>query len=128
MSSRSSRIIFVGNLPGDTRESEIEDLFYKVDLFIRVLLSCSVSPDYHLSVQKQREPTGEFPLDFSILRHKSLVSLCSLLCSIYAHGLCKMVNSLCYFHSRHYIAVRKDRGNRLEASSSSPWLRLCGGG
>lgn len=27
---RSSRTIYVGNLPGDIRETEIEDLFYKV--------------------------------------------------------------------------------------------------
>lgn len=30
MSSRSSRTIYVGNLPGDIREREVEDLFYKV--------------------------------------------------------------------------------------------------
>lgn len=30
---RSSRTIYVGNLPGDIRESEIEDLFYKVYYF-----------------------------------------------------------------------------------------------
>lgn len=29
MSSRSSRTIYVGNLPGDIREREVEDLFYK---------------------------------------------------------------------------------------------------
>lgn len=28
--SRGSRIIYVGNLPGDIREREVEDLFYKV--------------------------------------------------------------------------------------------------
>lgn len=28
--SRSSRTIYVGNLPGDIREREVEDLFYKV--------------------------------------------------------------------------------------------------
>lgn len=27
---RLSRTIYVGNLPGDIRESEVEDLFYKV--------------------------------------------------------------------------------------------------
>lgn len=32
MSSRSSRTLYVGNLPGDIRESEVEDLFYKVIL------------------------------------------------------------------------------------------------
>lgn len=30
---RSSRTVYVGNLPGDIRESEIEDLFYKVRYF-----------------------------------------------------------------------------------------------
>lgn len=35
MSSRSSRTLYVGNLPGDVREREVEDLFYKVNgLFI----------------------------------------------------------------------------------------------
>ncbi|XP_020277326.1 serine/arginine-rich-splicing factor SR34-like isoform X2 [Asparagus officinalis] len=29
MSSRSSRTLYVGNLPGDVREREVEDLFYK---------------------------------------------------------------------------------------------------
>lgn len=28
--SRSSRTLYVGNLPGDVREREVEDLFYKV--------------------------------------------------------------------------------------------------
>jgi len=31
MSSRSSRTIYVGNLPGDIREREVEDLFSKVN-------------------------------------------------------------------------------------------------
>lgn len=30
MSSRSSRTLYVGNLPGDIRLREVEDLFYKV--------------------------------------------------------------------------------------------------
>lgn len=30
MSSRASRTLYVGNLPGDIREREVEDLFYKV--------------------------------------------------------------------------------------------------
>lgn len=30
MSRRSSRTLYVGNLPGDIREREVEDLFYKV--------------------------------------------------------------------------------------------------
>lgn len=32
MSGRFSRTIYVGNLPSDIREGEIEDLFYKVGL------------------------------------------------------------------------------------------------
>ncbi|KAG7023985.1 Serine/arginine-rich splicing factor SR30, partial [Cucurbita argyrosperma subsp. argyrosperma] len=31
MSSRNSRTIYVGNLPGDIRLSEVEDLFYKFE-------------------------------------------------------------------------------------------------
>jgi hypothetical protein len=35
MNRRWSRTIYVGNLPGDIREREVEDLFYKVgDLFL----------------------------------------------------------------------------------------------
>ena len=35
MSRRWSRTIYVGNLPGDIREREVEDLFYKVgNLFL----------------------------------------------------------------------------------------------
>lgn len=30
--SRSSRTLYVGNLPGDIREREVEDLFYKVHM------------------------------------------------------------------------------------------------
>jgi arginine/serine-rich splicing factor 1/9 len=30
MNRRWSRTIYVGNLPGDIREREVEDLFYKV--------------------------------------------------------------------------------------------------
>jgi len=34
MSRRSSRTIYVGNLPGDIRLREVEDLFYKVRIRI----------------------------------------------------------------------------------------------
>lgn len=33
MSSRASRTLYVGNLPGDIREREVEDLFYKVMVY-----------------------------------------------------------------------------------------------
>lgn len=36
MSRRWSRTIYVGNLPGDIREKEVEDLFYKVRIFLIV--------------------------------------------------------------------------------------------
>lgn len=40
MSSRWNRTIYVGNLPGDIRMREVEDLFYKVFIF---LFSCNYS-------------------------------------------------------------------------------------
>ena len=52
MSGRFSRTIYVGNLPADIRESEIEDLFYKVCfkcfhvtliLVCRIMRFCSFS-------------------------------------------------------------------------------------
>lgn len=33
MTRRSSRTIYVGNLPGDIRMREVEDIFYKVLIF-----------------------------------------------------------------------------------------------
>lgn len=38
MSSRSSRTIYVGNLPGDIREREVEDLFSKVNYSFLLIL------------------------------------------------------------------------------------------
>lgn len=38
MSSRSSRTLYVGNLPGDTRMREVEDLFYKVSFSIDLII------------------------------------------------------------------------------------------
>jgi splicing factor, arginine/serine-rich 1 len=37
MSRRWSRTIYVGNLPGDIREREVEDLFYKVSFFFKII-------------------------------------------------------------------------------------------
>jgi len=39
MSGRFSRSIYVGNLPGDIREHEIEDIFYKVSFWLFVWFS-----------------------------------------------------------------------------------------
>lgn len=42
MSGRFSRTIYVGNLPADIREAEVEDLFYKVwDLYF-VSVDCMI--------------------------------------------------------------------------------------
>ncbi|KAF3504403.1 hypothetical protein F2Q69_00039505 [Brassica cretica] len=44
MSSRSSRTIYVGNLPGDIREREVEDLFSKC-----AFCECDETWDMHSS-------------------------------------------------------------------------------
>lgn len=55
MSSRASRTLYVGNLPGDIREKEVEDLFYKVTfnsppcLEVRLYISASESHCLELS-------------------------------------------------------------------------------
>lgn len=46
MSSRSSRTLYVGNLPGDVREREVEDLFYKVNNLSVFLFLCN----FHLEL------------------------------------------------------------------------------
>ena len=40
MSRHWSRTIYVGNLPGDIREREVEDLFYKVGNSFNCLIPC----------------------------------------------------------------------------------------
>jgi len=53
MSGRSSRTLYVGNLPGDIRMREVEDLFYKVLIYnttvCTVVLLTSMLKDMHLS-------------------------------------------------------------------------------
>ncbi|KAE8010250.1 hypothetical protein FH972_006635 [Carpinus fangiana] len=44
MSSRSSRTIYVGNLPGDTRMKEVEDLFYKYGPIVDIDLKLPPRP------------------------------------------------------------------------------------
>lgn len=46
MSSRSSRTLYVGNLPGDIREREVDDLFYKY------------GPIVHIELKVPRNPPG----------------------------------------------------------------------
>lgn len=51
MSSRSSRTIYVGNLPGDVRESEIEDLFYKYGRIVDIDLKLPPRPPGYCFVE-----------------------------------------------------------------------------
>ncbi|PWA67425.1 hypothetical protein CTI12_AA314830 [Artemisia annua] len=44
MSSRSSRTLYVGNLPGDIREREVEDLFYKYGPIVHIDLKVPPRP------------------------------------------------------------------------------------
>lgn len=48
MSSRNSRTIYVGNLPGDIRLREVEDLFYKV-WFPQIIIYCIHSFSWNFS-------------------------------------------------------------------------------
>lgn len=43
MSSRSSKTVYVGNLPGDIREKEVEDLFRKASSILSFSIGYSLS-------------------------------------------------------------------------------------
>ncbi|KAK0600647.1 hypothetical protein LWI29_017055 [Acer saccharum] len=51
MSSRSSRTIYVGNLPGDTRMREVEDLFYKYGPIVDIDLKIPPRPPGYAFVE-----------------------------------------------------------------------------
>ncbi|PIA61384.1 hypothetical protein AQUCO_00300728v1 [Aquilegia coerulea] len=51
MSSRSSRTIYVGNLPGDIREREVEDLFYKYGPIVDIDLKIPPRPPGYAFVE-----------------------------------------------------------------------------
>ncbi|CAH8362535.1 unnamed protein product, partial [Eruca vesicaria subsp. sativa] len=51
MSGRFSRSIYVGNLPGDIRESEIEDLFYKYGRIVDIELKVPPRPPCYCFVE-----------------------------------------------------------------------------
>ncbi|XP_059652390.1 serine/arginine-rich splicing factor SR30-like [Cornus florida] len=51
MSRRSSRTIYVGNLPGDIRESEVDDLFYKYGPIIDIDLKIPPRPPGYAFVE-----------------------------------------------------------------------------
>ncbi|KAH9755255.1 serine/arginine-rich-splicing factor SR34 [Citrus sinensis] len=51
MSSRSSRTLYVGNLPGDTRMREVEDLFYKYGPIVDIDLKIPPRPPGYAFVE-----------------------------------------------------------------------------
>ncbi|KAJ3676146.1 hypothetical protein LUZ60_003558 [Juncus effusus] len=51
MSRRGGRIIFVGNLPGDIREREVEDLFYKYGPIVDIDLKIPPRPPAYAYVE-----------------------------------------------------------------------------
>ncbi|KAJ4821504.1 Serine/arginine-rich-splicing factor SR34 [Rhynchospora pubera] len=51
MSRRDGRIIFVGNLPGDIREKEVEDLFYKYGSIVDIDLKIPPRPPAYAYVE-----------------------------------------------------------------------------
>ncbi|KAF5204239.1 Serine/arginine-rich-splicing factor SR34 [Thalictrum thalictroides] len=51
MSSRSSRTLYVGNLPGDIREREVEDLFYKYGPIVDIDLKIPPRPPGYAFVE-----------------------------------------------------------------------------
>ncbi|RRT84120.1 hypothetical protein B296_00015618, partial [Ensete ventricosum] len=48
MSKRYSRTIYVGNLPGDIREREVEDLFYKAHRISRCVVASWSVYEFHM--------------------------------------------------------------------------------
>ncbi|KAF2315015.1 hypothetical protein GH714_037563 [Hevea brasiliensis] len=55
MSSRASRTLYVGNLPGDIREREVEDLFYKYGSIAHIDLKIPPRPPGYAFVEKKRK-------------------------------------------------------------------------
>lgn len=51
MSRRNSRTIYVGNLPGDIREREVEDLFYKYGRIVDIDLKIPPRPPGYAFVE-----------------------------------------------------------------------------
>ncbi|XWS31727.1 hypothetical protein CRYUN_Cryun23aG0100500 [Craigia yunnanensis] len=59
MSSRSSRTLYVGNLPGDIREREVEDLFYKYGPIAHVDLKIPPRPPGYAFVEFEEARDAE---------------------------------------------------------------------
>ncbi|KAH0864594.1 hypothetical protein HID58_081805 [Brassica napus] len=63
MSGRFSRSIYVGNLPGDIRESEIEDLFYKYGRIVDIELKVPPRPPCYCFVEFEHARDAEDAID-----------------------------------------------------------------
>ncbi|XP_058104997.1 serine/arginine-rich splicing factor SR34A-like [Magnolia sinica] len=59
MSGRYSRTIYVGNLPGDIREREVEDLFYKYGHIVNVELKIPPRPPSYCFVEFENARDAE---------------------------------------------------------------------
>ncbi|KAA3475074.1 serine/arginine-rich splicing factor SR34A-like [Gossypium australe] len=59
MSGRSSRTLYVGNLPGDVREREVEDLFYKYGPIAQIDLKIPPRPPGYAFVEFEEARDAE---------------------------------------------------------------------
>ncbi|GMG99745.1 hypothetical protein Nepgr_001585 [Nepenthes gracilis] len=59
MSRRIDRTIYVGNLPGDTREREVEDLFYKYGPIVEIDLKIPARPPGYAFVEFEDKRDAE---------------------------------------------------------------------
>ncbi|KAF8401465.1 hypothetical protein HHK36_012404 [Tetracentron sinense] len=59
MSSRASRTLYVGNLPGDIREKEVEDLFYKYGPIVDIDLKIPPRPPGYAFVEFEEARDAE---------------------------------------------------------------------
>ncbi|XP_077218226.1 serine/arginine-rich splicing factor SR30-like [Tasmannia lanceolata] len=59
MSSRASRTLYVGNLPGDIREREVEDLFYKYGPIVDIDLKIPPRPPGYAFVEFEESRDAE---------------------------------------------------------------------
>ncbi|KAK1292247.1 Pre-mRNA-splicing factor SF2 [Acorus calamus] len=79
MSGRSSRTIYVGNLPGDIREREVEDLFYKYGPIVDIDLKIPPRPPGYAFVEFQDSRDAEDAIrgrdGYNFVGHKLRVEL-----------------------------------------------------
>ena len=59
MSRRSSRTVYVGNLPGDIREREVEDLFVKYGPIVQIDLKVPPRPPGYAFVEFEDSQDAE---------------------------------------------------------------------